>query len=283
MSYDLIIACGDSFTEGHRAVLNITEDQTWPGLVSKDLGIPYINLARGGASNFEIAMQPLQCISPEHKQLIANAENPLILFNFTIFDRLAYISPETGILSSVYSIVPEDMSADKEIKQLRNFATILNLRAMPNFDDDELYWSTKKAGNHATVKAMGVQLDFYQFATTQAIRTAFNYKAYFKNATVKWGFIHFNAWQSIDGTISTLRPTNIARTLNHKLKDEMKIYYPYYEHCYNSSYDHKPLQDMVFDHRLEGDNHPNRDGIRLLADFFTGYIKGMSNEKDNTV
>ena len=62
MDIDKIIASGDSFTEGAKNVINITSVETWPARLGKKLNVPWVNLAEGGSSNYDVALQPIQHI-----------------------------------------------------------------------------------------------------------------------------------------------------------------------------------------------------------------------------
>ena len=62
MEIDRIIASGDSFTEGAKNVINITSVETWPARLGNKLNVPWVNLAEGGSSNYDIALQPIQHI-----------------------------------------------------------------------------------------------------------------------------------------------------------------------------------------------------------------------------
>ena len=168
MEYDYLLACGDSFTEGCQDIIGKGPEGTWPGIVAEHFKIPFSNIAKGGASNTEISLQPLQSNIPG----FAKAKRPLIIFGLTVPYRLPYLSKMEGIIQSHYSILPEHMN-DGDVKHLKNYA----LRLLGDSVDG---------------------MDGYVFATRQSIKIMMQYKIINPNAEVMWGWIHNLQTNSID-------------------------------------------------------------------------------------
>ena len=101
MKFDSIIACGDSFTNYHLTPIK----SSWPHLLGQHYNVPVANLGKGGASNFEIALQPLQYM-PDN---IEDFDNPLIIFGMTTPFRLPVYYPKERIVGSLASVLPEDL------------------------------------------------------------------------------------------------------------------------------------------------------------------------------
>ena len=93
--FDSIIACGDSFTKYHMTA----DGDMWPNLLSRHYEVPYANLARGGSSNYEIALQPLQHTPDNMEQF----KKPLIIFGMTTPWRLPILYPMQGIIAVSYT------------------------------------------------------------------------------------------------------------------------------------------------------------------------------------
>ena len=166
MEYDYLLACGDSFTEGCQDIIGKGPEGTWPGIVAEHFKIPFSNIARGGASNTEISLQPLQSNIPE----FAKAKHPLIIFGLTVPYRLPYLAKMEGIIQSHYSILPEHMN-DNDVKHLKNYALDLLNTSIDGMDG-------------------------YVFATRQSIKIMMQYKIINPNAEVMWGWIHNTATNS---------------------------------------------------------------------------------------
>lgn len=97
---------------------------TYPSLISKHLGIPYLCHARPGAGNFEILHQILSEISKN--------EPSLFVINWTWIDRFSYISDDPGPGYQKHPINPNGwksiMPVDKDeaaVTYYKNFHTQL--------------------------------------------------------------------------------------------------------------------------------------------------------------
>ena len=75
MEFDSIIACGDSFTRYHKTAI----EKTWPSLLGEHYNVPWANLGKGGSSNYEISIQPLQNMPDNLEQF----KKPLIIYHTT--------------------------------------------------------------------------------------------------------------------------------------------------------------------------------------------------------
>ena len=62
--------------------------------------MPWVNLAEGGSSNYDIALQPIQHTydKPSNK--------PLFIFGFTVDHRITYFDYDLGKIKSFYTILP---------------------------------------------------------------------------------------------------------------------------------------------------------------------------------
>jgi hypothetical protein len=98
-SFDGIIACGDSYTIGPVNEGSLSMDQSWPAHLGNIMNLPVVNLSRGGASNTEISLQPLNTLS--------KFERPLLIFGFTIDYRIPYFN-SMGNLHSMYGLLDSD-------------------------------------------------------------------------------------------------------------------------------------------------------------------------------
>jgi len=253
MEYDYIICCGDSFTEGCKNVLNITEADTWPGILGKELDVPWVNLANGGASNYEIALQPL---TQMHKWPTETApKKPLFIFNFTVDHRIPYYDYQLGELTSFYTTLPEEINNANlqpgEKSQLMAQSRLGMLRAPIDCMDI-------RAADDTTV-------DAFVYQTWQAIKVANNYKNLYADATVMWGFIHsYLENESINTKTCTV--TGQPYTIN----------WPHIDSCFNNHMEGtKPLQHLTSDPAFwltQHDSHPNPDGFRMYVDFFKQLI-----------
>lgn len=267
MIYDLLVVCGDSFTEGCKDVLNITPEDTWPGLVADHYKIPFVTLGTGGASNLEIALQPIQSITPTDLAKIKSAKNPLFLFAFTIHERLAVADAQTGIIKSAYTTVPELLTAHQDYRFLTKYATYLNTIMVSPLDPDNLCEAINGLYNY-DIKKQPEMYNWYVHSTLQSIRMCMNWHAFFDNATIKWGFIHH--YYPYD-TIFT-----------NQDRPERPIDFPYIDDCFNSATDYYPVQSILrvpADVISEIDGHPNIRGIHKLTKFFISYIDSLNNDK----
>lgn len=98
-SFDGIIACGDSYTIGPVVDGTLFMEDSWPAILGKKLNLPVVNLSRGGASNTEISLQPLNTLS--------KFERPLLIFGFTVDYRIPYFN-SMGNLHSMYGLLDSD-------------------------------------------------------------------------------------------------------------------------------------------------------------------------------
>jgi hypothetical protein len=253
MEYDYIIAAGDSFTEGCKNELGISEAGTWPGLLGKELGIPWVNLADGGASNYEIALQP---VTQMHKWTTMNPpKKPLFIFGFTVDHRLPYYDYQLGELTSFFTTLPEEINNShlqrQEKSQLMSQMQLGMMEGPLHHMNINIDQSTGKTPS----------VDSFIYQTWQAIKVANNYKNLYADATVMWGFIH-----------SYLTRENIKTKVCPMSGLPYTVNWPYMDSCFNKHVDGmKPLQNLTDDPALwisEHDSHPNKIGISTYADFF---------------
>ncbi len=233
MEFDYIIACGDSFTEGVKEELEIQDQDTWPGQLGTQLGIPWVNLALGGTSNLDIALQPIQHFSEE-----TAPEKPLFIFGFTVDHRSTYYDYVDGGIRSFYSTLPEEIDQCNDLHDMERV---------------QLHAQTKLGllpVHHWT--------DTYQLQTLRAIEIANNYKKLYANATVLWGFIHSHL------PTENIHVKDLHTTLNYV--------YPHMDTCFNTHLDGcVPLQSLTNDPKYwmgRFDCHPNLEGITKYKDFF---------------
>lgn len=239
MEYDYLLACGDSFTEGCQDIIGNGPEGTWPGVVAEHFKIPFSNIAKGGASNTEISLQPLQSIIPE----FAKAKRPLIIFGLTVPYRLPYLMPSWGIIQSHYSILPEHMD-EGDVRYLKKFALDMLNTYYPNMDDTEIRGRSSCDESHDSI-------DGYLFATQQSIKIMMQYKIINPNAEVMWGWIHSSMTEDVVDT---------------------NLLLPYRDYCFNKHSGWLPLQHLTDEDEKywlkANDHHPNEKGIQLYADFF---------------
>lgn len=240
-TFDSIIACGDSYTEGHRAVLGIGVDQTWPGKVAKHFDVPYENLAVGGACNLEIALQPMLSQQMQYA-------NPLYIFNFTIDERLLMLNSEPEkVFRTLFSLLEEDT---QDIPFSNEYRRIIN------------YFLTKHNSDG---------LDGFQTHTLRSIQLAHNVMTVNPNASVLWGFIHSDRMGDQD---------TIFDRGGFDFNNSATVNLPNIETCYNKYVGHKPLQHFIDDNSMiisNQDPHPNFKGIKVLADHMTSIIQNIQN------
>lgn len=233
MEFDYIIASGDSFTEGCKNSLEIGIQDTWPGQLGRELGVPWVNLAQGGTSNLDIALQPIQ-----HFSETTPPKKPLFIFGFTVDHRPTYYDYSSGGIKSFYTTLPEEVDQFAELHYMER----LQLRAQTKL-------GLLPVDNYT---------DTYQLQTIRAIEIANNYKKLYANATVMWGFIH-----------SYLPTENIyVKDIHTKLDFE----YPHMDTCFNTHLDGcVPLQSITNDKKYwlsRRDCHPNLKGITKYKNFF---------------
>jgi len=257
MNFDYIIASGDSFTEGCKNILQITEPNTWPGLLGKQLGIPWANLAEGGSCNYTIALQPVLHINDWCTK--NPGQKPLLIFGFTIDDRIPYYDYRDGKLSSFYSPDPEYIK-NSEHWILQQKVLLTNSRA--GLDSNHNYIS--KCNIERDGSGVAPVITGFHYQTIQAIQVAMNYKNLFKGAEVMWGFIHSHASErDIDDKFCMINEV------------PYKIKYPHMDHCFNRFLNNKPLQFLTRREETwisKRDCHPNLKGIELYKDFFADVI-----------
>lgn len=233
MKFDYIIASGDSFTEGVRSELGIQVQDTWPGQLGRQLGVPWVNLAQGGTSNLDIALQPIQ-----HFNESTPPKKPLFIFGFTVDHRATYYDYTVGGIKSFYTTLPEEIDQFDELHYMERVQlraqTKLGLLPVHNYPDT------------------------YQLQTVRAIEIANNYKKLYANATVLWGFIH-----------SYLPTENIHVKDKHT---KLAFKYPHMDTCFNTHLDNcASLQSLTDDPKYwmsRRDCHPNLKGITKYKDFF---------------
>lgn len=270
MEFDLIIACGDSFTEGCKNVLNIPPEKTWPGLVAEKLNIPFMNLAVGGSCNLDISMQPFKNTTPDQLDMIANSTAPLILFNFTVMERFSYPSLRTGYTESCWSVLPEHL----EMQNISWAEPVIDQMFGENFLNHGLSNShLESARTHQSINNPKLQnVDWFIFSTMQAIRMCISWERLIKNSTVRWGFIHINTG-NFSKDLTDYNSTSGGKT---------KLNYPYLDKCYNTHNDMKELQSLLYyngEHLLDDyvispdtDLHPNQKGLELISEWFKKYV-----------
>lgn len=268
MKYDLIIACGDSFTEGCRDALDISISETWPGQVSKSLGIPFVNLAVGGSCNLDIAQQPLTQTTAEDLEAISKAKNPLILFGFTVMERFPYPSVRSGTVESCFSILPEHTEM---LRQSHMDPVIMEMLSCNNVNTTlECHL---QASTHNQNDSSPKEIDWFIFSTMQAIRMCVNWEKLIPNSTVAWGFIHINTSFFGNGLTEYYNMDSDS--------GYTKLRYPYFDRCFNRHANMKEIQSVMYDEKFEiyphlmlseTDCHPNKEGIKLIANFFEDYI-----------
>jgi len=233
MEFDYIIASGDSFTEGCKNVLDIGIQDTWPGQLGRELGVPWVNLAEGGSSNLDIALQPIQ-----HFSETTPPKKPLFIFAFTVDHRPTFYDHKTGGITSFYTTLPEEIDQHDDLVHMERV----------------LLRNQTKLG----MAPVDQYVDTYQLQTIQAINIANNYKKLYADATVMWGFIH-----------SYLPTENINVKDLHTTHPEE---YPYMDTCFNTHLDGcVPLQSITHDKKYwvsRSDCHPNLRGIVEYKNFF---------------
>lgn len=250
MNFDCIIACGDSFTEGTRSVLNISVGETWPGLLARKFNIPFINLAHGGASNYDIALQPM---TSDYESLVgARYKKPLFIFGFTIHHRLTYFNYFTGQLESFFTVLPEYIS-DSDNLHVRSIepVAISGLRERRHQLNESRFYS----------KMEGQKLDSFLYATHAAIEIAHNVKIINPEAEILWGFIHSNT------------PFN---EYDFYAEDQKHLWYKHKDTNFNEYLPgRKSLQYLSDEKELwvsPTDCHPNQRGMQLYADALESII-----------
>jgi|TARA_B110000858_G_scaffold160514_1_gene184627 hypothetical protein len=267
--FDGIIACGDSFTWYNK---NVFED-TWPYLLGEHYGVPVVNLGRGGASNFEIAFQPLQSDTYQKNETFMGEfapKNPLVIFGITTMYRIPMLFPKEGVMGTISSILPEDFGQP-------------GTKSRYGFDDKAFL-------------PMAMQMlakDQYNIADYQAVKMMARLQTLMPHATVMWGSIHTQTsepYVETDGNIDQTKTAGIGFT---KDIERLKDYHNRLNEegikniCFNQAMDWLPLSTVhhttndgwknfmpsgdyfINDGRFEDmrkDFHPNSKGIQRFSD-----------------
>lgn len=257
LPFDSMIFCGDSWTYNHNSNQGITVETMWPAMVAEHFGLSHVNLGKGGASNYEIALQPVQALSehrwPDHTQ------RPLIIFTFTHDYRMPYYDFDLARIDSFFSLnIKRLKGINKYAKAMRSMierglATVEN-RYMPSHGSQEL-------------------MDGYQHQTRSAIALANGYTKIIPGATVLWGFGHCE--------FSELEYDQ--RRLGDQIQQQ---HYQHLDSCYNEDLPlRRPLQWLSDEHRLwinnANDIHPNMRGLEVYAKVMIDVIgQRFSSDRD---
>ena len=260
--FDGIIACGDSFTWYDKNKF----EETWPYLLGQHYGVPVVNLGRGGASNFEIAFQPLQSDSYLDNETFMgefSPKNPLVIFGITTKYRIPMLWPTHGVMGSISNILPEEFGYNKERYGF----------------DDRIF---------VPMALSMLALDRYDIADYNAIKTMARLQTLMPHATVMWGSIHT---QHIEPVLDneTDKISTMEGGFYHD-RDRMKDYYQRLNNegieniCFNAAIDWMPVESMNFeptphdwvptgDYFINKGNkpggkdmHPNAQGIQRITD-----------------
>jgi hypothetical protein len=253
MDFDGIITCGDSYTlgpvyrgelytdfdvdfAGDGSTLIREPDNAWPVFLAKELNVPYINLSRGGASNTEISLQPLQTTIKFKK--------PLMIFGFTIDIRYPFFGKDGRITSQ--SIEDNDFNLADSLKE--NQVTLAK-------DFMQRFLLPTKMNGYTGMDNLFVE----------SVKRAMNYEKLNTNATVIWGDIH-----SHDVWIEHRSP-GIKKHFSNKTKsrcfNNINNGFPLQQ--LTTTPDHS-LQINYHD------SHPNKDGCKLYAETIQKFIASIS-------
>ena len=264
--FDGIIACGDSFTWYNQN----TFEETWPYILGQHYGVPVVNLGRGGASNFEIAFQPLQSDEYQFNETFMGEftpKNPLVIFGITTKFRIPMIFPKEGKMGSISSILPEDFGGPETIDTygVNNTAFLPMALSM-------------------------LALDRYDIADYNAIKTMARLQTLMPHATVVWGSIHS---QQVVPVLENDELDKDDIGFSHDV-NRMKDYYQRLNNegieniCFNEAMNWLPLESVNYnpdkqatlrtcwtpggDYFINRDNepgvtdmHPNAEGIQRIA------------------
>lgn len=257
MKFDGIIACGDSFTWYNQ---NVFED-TWPYLLGQHYGVPVVNLGRGGASNFEIAFQPLQSDTYQKNETFMGEfapKNPLVIFGITTMYRIPVLFPKEGVIGSLSSILPEDFGKEDNL---------------PRYGFD--------------IKAflpMAMQMlarEQYDIADYKAVKMMARLQTLMPHATVMWGSIHTQTSEPFieaDGKVDS--GENI---LNHGFTKDIARLKDYHNRlnnegieniCFNQAIDWAPLCSV---HHTSDDNWKN---FHPAGDYFINDGRYLEQRRD---
>ena len=250
MDFDYLICCGDSFTEGCQDLLDISMSETWPGLLGSKLGIPVANLASGGSSNYDIALQPVQKM---HQFTTENPpKKPLFIFAFTIDHRIPYYDVLSGSVQSFYTVLPEHIDSLNNDLITRKIISSTGALSV-----------TQRTGLVGTLDKTDPVQDYCLLQTNNAIKVANNYANLYKDATVVWGFIH------------SYSPNDDVRTRIDSDINAYSVNFPYWQNCFNIYNDNKPLQNITNSKELwisKNDCHPNKKGLDHYSNWFYKFI-----------
>ncbi len=237
MKFDGIIACGDSFTWYNKNVF----EETWPYLLGQHYGVPVVNLGRGGASNFEIAFQPLQSDTYQKNETFMGEfapKNPLVIFGITTMYRIPVLFPKEGVMGSLSSILPEDFG--KKDNNISRYG----------FDDKVFL-------------PMAMQMlarEQYDIADYKAVKMMARLQTLMPHATVMWGSIHTQTSEPFieaDGKVDSGQQNQRGFTKDiARLKDyHNRLNCAGIENiCFNQAIDWAPLCSV---HHTSDDNWKN--------------------------
>ena len=247
MDFDGIIACGDSYTIGPvynskdsvlKHISQVREPQNaWPVFLAKELNVPYVNLSRGGASNTEIALQPLQTTSTFKK--------PLMIFGFTIDIRYPYFGKD-GKIASLNGMRDSDFELEDSLRE--NQTTLAK-------DFMQRFLLPTKANGYTGMDNLFVE----------SVKRAMSYEKINPNATVIWGDIHsesvFNEHRSLalKKQFSNKTMSRCFNSANNWLP--LQVLSTTDDHGFQIS---------------STDSHPNKDGCKLYAETIQKFIASIS-------
>jgi hypothetical protein len=273
--FDAIVACGCSYTQGERRKLNIGLNETWPGILAQELGVPFENLAISGADNYNIALQPYL-----HQK--NTYSKPLYIFNFTVDYRLPVFSYRYFTMESLHSILPEHLADTVYPQHYENVINNLLERKVPNttfkirsheihsrsalyeeeinlFENEMIFLENEAIRNNDYV-------DGFQQLTKESIKQANRITSVIPNSQVIWGFIHADHSNRGD-----FRTRDIVEHTQ----------FPFLDNCYNTYFDNKSLQEFIDEKKLwisQEDIHPNQEGIDLIALLMKQHILANLNK-----
>jgi hypothetical protein len=250
--FDGIIACGDSFTYGPvikgehitRQSRATTLLNSWPAVLGKLMDLPVENVARQGASNSDISLQPLQSKS--------KFERPLIIFGFTIDHRYPYFDNDGKLYSlevpGISDTVPDETTylhrptGNGEYSQVPMADNFVQRFLLPNKNSE---------------------LTGLDHLFIEAVNRAIAFEYINPNATVIWGDIHTYEINSQH------RPDEVLKWLNVPNR------------CFNDIINGLPLESIssTDDKRWQmsdTDLHPNEKGLIKYADTIYKYIISTS-------
>jgi len=272
--FDAIVACGCSYTQGERQKLNITLNETWPGILANELDVPFENLAVSGADNYNISLQPYL-----HQQ--RTYEKPLYIFNFTVDYRLPFFSHDYFSMDSLSSVLPEHTDGLENQDYYNNVTDRLLTKKYPNIDFNraehsmhdrsELYdhlriYENEKIFLQREAIRNNDFVDGFQQLTKESIIQANRISSIIPNAQIIWGFIHCDHYYLGDFR----NRDNVPNTK-----------FPFLNNCYNTFFDNRSLQEFIDENGFwisKEDCHPNQEGIDLIALLMKQYILANLNK-----